>query len=156
MRYVPAGLSAGIAPAGEMWSVVTESPSIASTRAPLTPVKGLGCGANPSKYGGSFTYVESGSHWKIGPVGADIFFQCSSPSKMREYSRLNMSCCTHLWTTSLTSAGDGHSSDSITGLPSRVVPTGSLVRSMWTAPASPYATTSGGEPGELPLPGRCS
>ena len=30
----PAGLQAGIEPAGEMWSVVTESPSTASTRAP--------------------------------------------------------------------------------------------------------------------------
>ena len=30
-RYLPAGLSAGMDPAGEIWSVVTESPSIAST-----------------------------------------------------------------------------------------------------------------------------
>src|SRR2546430_10243929 len=35
IRYRPAGLSVGIAPAGEMWSVVTESPTHASTRAPV-------------------------------------------------------------------------------------------------------------------------
>src|SRR5881397_1809716 len=33
-RYCPAGLAAGIAPAGEMWSVVTESPTDTRTRAP--------------------------------------------------------------------------------------------------------------------------
>ena len=33
-RNWPAGSAAGMAPAGEMWSVVTESPSSASTRAP--------------------------------------------------------------------------------------------------------------------------
>ena len=32
------GLSAWIAPAGEMWSVVTESPSTARMRAPWTPM----------------------------------------------------------------------------------------------------------------------
>src|SRR5260370_4011202 len=68
---------------------------------------------------------------------------------MREYSRLNMACCTHLCTTSLTSACEGHSSESITGLPSRDLPTGSFVKSMLTVPASAYATTSGGEPREL-------
>ena len=51
-RYLPAGLSALMLPAGEMWSVVMLSPSTASTRAPA-----IGCGAggssvSPSKYGG--------------------------------------------------------------------------------------------------------
>ena len=40
-RYAPAGLSALIEPAGLMWSVVTESPSLASTRAPEMSVTGL-------------------------------------------------------------------------------------------------------------------
>ena len=35
VRYRPAGAVALIAPAGEMWSVVTESPSLARTLAPL-------------------------------------------------------------------------------------------------------------------------
>jgi hypothetical protein len=40
-----------IAPAGEMWSVVTLSPSFASTRAPsIAPVAG-----SISKYGGFLT-----------------------------------------------------------------------------------------------------
>jgi len=35
-RYLPAGLSTAIAPAGEIWSVVIESPKIARMRAPET------------------------------------------------------------------------------------------------------------------------
>ena len=48
-------------------------------------------------------------------------------------------------TTSATSAGDGQSSLSMTGLPSASVPMGSRVRSQVVLPASAYATTSGGE-----------
>ncbi len=51
-RYRPAGLSGLIEPAGLMWSVVTESPSLASTRAPTTSVTGSGRAPMPSKYGG--------------------------------------------------------------------------------------------------------
>ena len=36
----PAGLSVLMLPAGEMWSVVVESPRIASARAPVTAVIG--------------------------------------------------------------------------------------------------------------------
>ena len=43
MRYLPAGLSALIEPAGEMWSVVMLSPSTASTRAPCMGASGAGC-----------------------------------------------------------------------------------------------------------------
>src|SRR4030088_2584594 len=39
-------------PAGEMWSVVTESPSRASTLAPEMSVTGCGSAGIPSKYGG--------------------------------------------------------------------------------------------------------
>ena len=39
-------------PAGLMWSVVTESPSVASTRAPAMSVTGVGSIVMPSKYGG--------------------------------------------------------------------------------------------------------
>ena len=45
----PAGLSFLIAPAGEMWSVVTESPSTASTRAAVTGFTGSGSAFIPSK-----------------------------------------------------------------------------------------------------------
>jgi hypothetical protein len=49
-------------PAGEMWSVVIESPSSARH---LAPVIGLIPGTDivmPSKYGGFLTYVECSSH----------------------------------------------------------------------------------------------
>jgi hypothetical protein len=35
-----------------MWSVVTESPSVASTRAPVMSATGSGSTVIPSKYGG--------------------------------------------------------------------------------------------------------
>ena len=46
---MPAGLSFLIAPAGLMWSVVTESPSLSSTRAPSMSVTGSGSSGMPSK-----------------------------------------------------------------------------------------------------------
>ena len=46
---------------------------------------------------------------------------------------------------SLTSAMEGHRSDSSTGLPSASLPIGVVVRSMSTVPASAKATTSGGD-----------
>ena len=51
-RYFPAGLSALIEPAGLMWSVVTESPSFARTRAPSMSSTGVVSIVMPSKYGG--------------------------------------------------------------------------------------------------------
>jgi aconitate hydratase len=51
-KAVAAGESFLIAPAGEMWSVVTESPSLASTRAPAMSPTGAGLWVMPSKYGG--------------------------------------------------------------------------------------------------------
>ena len=52
MRYAPAGPSSGMAPAGEMWSVVTLSPSRASTRAPRTSRGADGSASRSSKNGG--------------------------------------------------------------------------------------------------------
>ena len=57
----PAGLQAGMTPAGEMWSVVTESPSTASTRAPLRGLMGAGSADRPLKNGGAAMYVEVSS-----------------------------------------------------------------------------------------------
>src|SRR4051812_50067927 len=54
-RYSPAGPSFLIEPAGEMWSVVTLSPSLASTRAPSMSETGSGSSGMPSKYGGGGT-----------------------------------------------------------------------------------------------------
>ncbi len=55
MRYVPAGESGLIAPAGEMWSVVIESPTFTSTRPSITSEASVASGARPSKKGGSRT-----------------------------------------------------------------------------------------------------
>ncbi len=52
ISHLPAGLSRLIAPAGEMWSVVTLSPSTASTRVPWIGSGGAGSGSMPSKNGG--------------------------------------------------------------------------------------------------------
>jgi len=46
---VPAGLSALIEPAGEMWSVVIESPRMASGLASMMSVTGAGVIDMPSK-----------------------------------------------------------------------------------------------------------
>ncbi len=51
-RYCAAGVSALMEPAGLMWSVVTESPSSARTRAPVMSFTGAGSDGMPSKYGG--------------------------------------------------------------------------------------------------------
>ena len=52
IRYCPAGLSFLIDPAGEMWSVVTLSPSTARTRASMMSVSGAGSAVRSSKNGG--------------------------------------------------------------------------------------------------------
>ena len=54
-RYRAAGPFFGIEPAGEMWSVVTESPSTASTRAPVMSRSGPGSAGRSLKNGGSCT-----------------------------------------------------------------------------------------------------
>ena len=52
--HAPAGEASLIEPAGEMWSVVIESPNSAIARAPRTAVATApGCIEKPSKNGGS-------------------------------------------------------------------------------------------------------
>ena len=63
-----------------MWSVVTESPSLSSTRAPSMSVTGSGSSDMPSKYGGLRTYVESSSQANVSPSGVGSDFHCSSPA----------------------------------------------------------------------------
>ncbi len=134
-----------IEPAGEMWSVVTESPTFTSTRAPSMSATGRGSPAASWKNGGSRTYVDAASHAYIEPVGARIWRQWSSPSKMRPYSRSNCSGAIAAAVASRTSSGDGQTSRRNTGVPSGAVPSGSRVRSTPTFPARAYATHSGGE-----------
>ncbi len=54
MRYFPAGEVFLMEPAGEMWSVVTLSPKIASARAPVIGAMLPGCNAKFVKNGGSW------------------------------------------------------------------------------------------------------
>src|ERR1700756_2900981 len=70
VRYSPAGAVALIAPAGEMWSVVTESPSLARTFAPWMSVTGAGSAGIPSKYGGGPAQVGAGAPFNVLPPGA--------------------------------------------------------------------------------------
>ena len=72
-------------PAGEMWSVVIESPSIASARAPVIARMPGGSIVMPSKYGGFFTYVDFSSHAYVSPVGTSSACHCSSPLKTSAY-----------------------------------------------------------------------
>src|SRR6185312_5702480 len=87
-RYLPAGESALIELAGEMWSVVTESPSLANTRAPEMAFTGCGGGCMPSKYGGLRTYVDSSAHSKVLPSGVGSDCHCSSPANTSWYAVL--------------------------------------------------------------------
>ena len=106
----PAGVSALIAPAGEMWSVVTESPSFASTRAPVMSVTGVVSRVMPSKYGGLRTYVESSFHSKVEPSGVGRLRHRSSPSNTVLYCLMNCSREIDESTMSCTSSGDGQMS----------------------------------------------
>jgi hypothetical protein len=133
-----------IDPAGEMWSVVSESPTFTRTRAPsmFPPTT---ASSSPSKNGGSCTYVDAGSQSYIGPTGDGSAAQCSSPSQIRPYSVSNCPRSVDVRIVSATSSGLGQMSASVTG-PSTPSPIGSVVRSMSTRPAKAYATQSGGEP----------
>src|SRR3546814_5502330 len=53
LSHSPAGELSLMEPAGEMWSVVTESPNTARACAPLTTGMAAGCIPKPSKKGGS-------------------------------------------------------------------------------------------------------
>ncbi len=66
-------------PAGEMWSVVMESPNRPSTRAPCTSSMLPTAIDMPSKYGGFLMYVELPSHAYRSPSGEAMVFQRVSP-----------------------------------------------------------------------------
>src|SRR6266480_2136762 len=87
-RYLPAGLSAGIMPAGEMWSVVILSSNSPRTRAPL--MSSLADPASPpraraSNQGGFLTYVEDSSHGKVTLGVEERAFHFSSPTSASAY-----------------------------------------------------------------------
>ena len=49
LRNSPAGEASAMSPAGEMWSVVTESPTKTRHSAPLIGLGGVGFSVSPSK-----------------------------------------------------------------------------------------------------------
>src|SRR4051794_18185880 len=109
-RYSPAGESFLIDPAGEMWSVVTESPSLASTRAPSMSSGSDGSSGTFSRNDGRRTYVERSSQAKRSPSGTSSEFQRSSPSNTSSYDDVNMSERTASSTTRATSSAEGQMS----------------------------------------------
>ena len=78
-RYRPAGDSGLIEPAGEMWSVVTESPSETRQRASWMSSTVPASAAMPSKYGGCRTYVDASSQAKTEPSGTGSSRHSGSP-----------------------------------------------------------------------------
>src|SRR4029077_9710515 len=94
MTHLPAGLDAGMLPAGEMWSVVIESPSTARERAPVMARMPGGSMVMPSKYGGFFTYVEAASQVYVSPLGTPSPRHWSSPLNTSEYCFLKKSLFT--------------------------------------------------------------
>src|SRR5439155_25822277 len=97
-----------------MWSVVTESPTITSTRA-FSMSRTSRASPISLKNGGSCTYVDESSHWNIAPVGEGIDFQYSSPSKIFPYSVVYMSTLIDDSMTAFTSSWVGQMSLRNTG-----------------------------------------
>src|SRR3954465_15985050 len=104
--------------AGEMLSVVTESPSTARTRAPVMSSIPGGSAPIPAKYGGRRTYGVHSSHANASPVGTSRDFQRSSPVKTSAYDDEKPPLSTAEAMTSWTSFGDGQMSARKTSLPS--------------------------------------
>src|SRR3954466_11488879 len=128
-----------------MWSVVTLSPSTASTRAPVMSLMPVGSAAMPSKYGGRRTESERSSQANASPVGTWRDFHRSSPANTSAYDDEKPPLSTAEAMTSWTSLGDGQISARKTSLPSVSCPIGSSSRLTSMVPASAYATTSGGD-----------
>ena len=83
-RYLPASVSFPKDPAGEMWSVVIESPSFARTLAPSMLLM-QGSSMMSSKNGGLRMYVDSGSQWNRGDSSAGTASHLAEPLKMSLY-----------------------------------------------------------------------
>src|ERR1017187_2969316 len=114
-------------PAGEMWSVVTESPSMTRQRAPEISFRGAGSLGMSVKKGGFLTYVEESSQMYVRPLGIFRACQLLSPSKTSPYAFLKCVGFTAVRIASWTSSGVGQMSLRYTGAPLRSVPRGSGV-----------------------------
>ena len=123
-----------MAPAGEMWSVVTKSPRSARARAPETSTVSR-CRAM-SKYGARRTYVDDSSHGKVEEDEDSMACQNAEPSLSEPWASAKSDGVSTCERTSATSSLEGTRSASITGSPLTPVPTGSLVRSTSMVPTS--------------------
>ena len=135
-KYLPAGVSLPIAPAGEIWSVVTESPNLPITLKPLSGSILPGSLDNPWKNVGFWIYVELGSKSYNGSSVTSISFHISLLWYTFLYSSKNSSGVTTLSTVSETSCIEGQMSCKYTSLPSLPLPIGSFCKSISTVPAS--------------------
>ena len=102
-----------------MWSVVTESPSFASTRAPAMSVTGRGLDASCRRSTGACARRSSSRPtrtWLRSGVGSER--QRSSPSNTLAYSCVNISVSIELSIVFCTSAASGQMSLRKTSLPS--------------------------------------
>src|SRR5699024_10142288 len=107
INHLPAGVSLPIAPAGEMWSVVTESPNLPRT---LKLDSGSIVPASLDRFWkneGFWIYVDASSKSYSGASVTSILFQVSFESKTVSYSALNNSGVTVDITASLTSWIEG-------------------------------------------------
>src|SRR5690606_29898883 len=86
-----AALSSLIEPAGELWSVDTESPKYNRTRASSISVRGDGSIGISLKKGTSRISLDPSPQINSPPMGASSFFHSSSPSKMTSYTSLKSS-----------------------------------------------------------------
>src|SRR2546421_11995459 len=103
-----------MAPAGEMWSVVTESPTHTRTRAPEIGCNSAGDAVMPSRNGGSWMYVDDGSHWYSSPTAVSSDRHRESPSKIFANRFVKNSGLIASAVRRATSSADGQISDSIT------------------------------------------
>src|SRR5580704_10325455 len=110
IRYLPAGESFLKLPAGEMWSVVTESPKIPSALAPLISPILPGCIEKFSKNGGSWMYVLLASQRYTLPTEEGISFHAGFCAAKSLYNVRKISGFNALFIASLTSWSDGHKS----------------------------------------------
>ena len=84
LRYLPASVPSAKDPAGDMWSVVMESPSFARHLA-LTMFLLSGSSSMSSKNGGLRMYVEPSSHLNRGDFSQGTASHLAEPLKMSLY-----------------------------------------------------------------------
>lgn len=134
-RNLLAGEPTAMLPAGLMWSVVIELPTLRRQLAPSILV-GLGRSlVRLWKNGGLLIYVLS-FHWYLLVFGMSRAFHLSVPLDILSYTSVNMLDLTCLRTVACTSSRVGHMSFKNTSFPLLSLPIGSTSKSMSHFPAN--------------------